>query len=198
MTNDLGTRSSVPTAGSRAAKSGMKKNLPRILALLFVITLTVVLVINREKVQDLEGYGYPGIFLISMLANATLILPLPGVIITSAMGAVFNPFWVALAAGSGAALGELSGYLAGYSGQAVVERVSVYDKMEGWIKKYGDLAIFILALVPNPLFDMGGIIAGGLRMPLWRFLLWCWLGKVVKMLVFAYAGALGIDFLSGK
>jgi membrane protein YqaA with SNARE-associated domain len=105
--------------------------LSRILALLFVIALTVLLVINRDKVQKLEGYGYPGIFLLSMLSNATLILPVPGILITSAMGAVFNPFWVAIAAGSGAALGELSGYLAGYSGQKVVERTPTYVKLEG-------------------------------------------------------------------
>jgi uncharacterized membrane protein YdjX (TVP38/TMEM64 family) len=163
--------------------------------LLFVVLLTILLVIFRDKVQDLEGYGYPGIFLVSMLTNATLILPLPGVIITSAMGAVFNPFWVAVAAGSGAALGELSGYLAGFSGQVVAERVPAYQTMERWIKKYGYLAVFVLALVPNPLFDMGGMIAGVLRMPLSRFLFWCWLGKLVKMLAFAYAGAFGANFL---
>lgn len=198
MTSDHETQQNGSTTGHSAIHSGMKKNLPRILALVFVISLTITLVIFRDKVQDLEGYGYPGIFLVSMLTNATLILPLPGVIITSAMGAVFNPFWVALAAGSGAAVGELSGYLAGFSGQAVIEHAAVYEKLEGWIKKYGDPVIFVLALIPNPVFDMGGIVAGGLRMPLWRFLLWCWLGKVLKMLAFAYAGALGIDFLSGK
>ncbi len=67
----------------------------RILALIFVVGLTLFLYLNREKVRELEALGYPGIFLVSLLANATLILPLPGVLFTSAMGAVFNPFWVA-------------------------------------------------------------------------------------------------------
>ncbi len=77
----------------------------RILALLFVVGLTIFLYLNRERVRELEALGYPGIFLVSLLANATLILPVPGVLFTSAMGAVFNPFWVAIAAGTGAALG---------------------------------------------------------------------------------------------
>lgn len=161
----------------------------RLLVMLFVLALTVLLVINRERVQQLEGYGYPGIFLVSMLANATLILPVPGVLITSAMGAVFNPFWVAVAAGSGAALGELSGYLAGFSGQVVVERTQAYDRMEGWMKKYGERVVLLMAFIPNPLFDMAGIVAGALKMPLRRFLFWCWVGKVLKMLVFAYGGS---------
>lgn len=167
----------------------LNKNILRGLALAFVITVTILLVINRDRVQELEGYGYPGIFLVSLLANATLILPVPGVLVTSAMGAVFNPFWVAIAAGSGAALGEISGYLAGFSGQVVAEKTSAYSNMEIWMKKYGDWAVLVLAFVPNPLFDMAGIIAGALKMPLLRFLLWCWIGKVLKMMLFAYGGA---------
>jgi uncharacterized membrane protein YdjX (TVP38/TMEM64 family) len=179
------------------SSSTRPRQIQRIIALFFVIVLTALLIIFRDKVQNLGAYGYPGIFLVSMLTNATLILPLPGVILTSAMGAVFNPFGVALAAGTGAALGEISGYVAGYSGQGVAQRTKIYAKLEGWIRKYGDAAVFLLALIPNPAFDMGGMIAGVLRMPLWRFLLWCWLGKVLKMLAFAYAGSIGINFIPG-
>lgn len=175
--------------GSAGKNPQLYKNILRGLALVFVITITILLVVNRDRVQELEGYGYPGIFLVSMLANATLILPVPGVLVTSAMGAVFDPFWVAVAAGSGAALGEISGYLAGFSGQVVVEKTSVYSNMETWMKRYGDWAVLALAFVPNPLFDMAGIIAGALKMSLPRFLLWCWVGKVLKMMMFAYGGA---------
>lgn len=161
----------------------------RVVAVIFVVGLTVLLYLNRDKVSQLGVWGYPGIFLISMLSNATLILPVPGVLFTSAMGAVFNPGWVALAAGSGAALGELSGYMAGFGGQGIIENRKWYDKVTVWIKKYGDVTIFVLALIPNPLFDIGGMVAGALRMPVWRFLFWCWLGKVGKMAAFALGGA---------
>lgn len=167
----------------------------RILVIVLVVALSVYLYSMRDQVKELEGYGYPGIFLFNMLSNATLILPLPGVLVTSLMGGVFQPFWVAVAAGSGAAIGELSGYLAGFSGQKVVERTPIYERMEGWMKKYGDWAIIVLAFVPNPFFDMAGMIAGALRMSLWRFLAWCWLGKVFKMLLFAYGGATVTKFL---
>jgi uncharacterized membrane protein YdjX (TVP38/TMEM64 family) len=161
----------------------------RVLAIILVIGVTVLLYLNRDKVSQLGVFGYPGIFLISMLSNASLILPIPGVLFTSAMGAVFNPWWVALAAGSGATLGELSGYMAGFSGQGIVENRKWYDRVSAWIKDYGDFTIFILALIPNPLFDIGGMVAGALRMPLWRFLLFCWLGKIGKMLLFAFGGS---------
>ncbi len=170
-------------------------NILRVIVLLGVIALTVVLIIHREKIQALQAYGYPGIFLFSILANATILIPVPGVVFTSAMGAIFSPFLVSLAAGTGAALGELSGYLAGFSGQAVVEDTPRYQRVVRWMEKYGDITILVLAFIPNPLFDLAGIVAGILKMPIWKFLIFCVIGKILKMMMFAYAGSWVIQFL---
>ena len=161
----------------------------RVVLLIALLFLTVFLLDNRDQIQKFSKYGYTGIFLISILSNATIIMPIPGVVFTSAMGAVFNPFWVALAAGCGAALGELTGYLAGFSGQFVVERKDWYQKLTKWMKKYGNLTVLIMAFIPNPLFDLTGIAAGALKMPISRFLFWCVIGKILKMLLFAFTGS---------
>jgi len=190
---DLTTTIKEKKQGKRFSKRTL--NIIRVVVLLAVIAVTIVLVINRDKLQSLQAYGYPGIFLFSILANATILIPVPGVIFTSAMGAVFNPFWVSLAAGAGAALGELSGYLAGFSGQAVVEDSKRYDQVVSWMEKYGELTTLVLAFIPNPLFDLAGLIAGLLKMPLWKFLLYCVIGKILKMMMFAYAGDWVINFL---
>lgn len=160
----------------------------RVVALVFVVGLSIGLYLVRDRVQDLKGFGYTGIFLISLLSSATIILPVPGLLVTSMMGAVFNPFWVAVAAGLGAALGEISGYLAGFSGQGVAQKAEVYAKMEHWMRRYGGWTILVLAIIPNPIFDVAGMIAGALRMPMWKFLLWCIPGKIIKNLIFAYGG----------
>ena len=175
--------------GVEKKKLTWKIKLARTAAIIFVIGLTVVLFLYRKDVQKLGAFGYPGIFLVSILANATIILPVPGILITSAMGAVFNPFWVAVAAGTGAALGELTGYLAGFSGQGIIENRKWYERFERWMKKYGDITIFVLAVIPNPLFDIAGLTAGALKMPIWRYLIWVTLGKIIKMMLFAYFGA---------
>jgi uncharacterized membrane protein YdjX (TVP38/TMEM64 family) len=161
----------------------------RVVILVFVIALTCLLLIYHEQVEKLQGYGYPGIFLFSILANATIIIPMPGVLFTSAMGAIFNPWWVALAAGSGAAIGELSGYLAGLSGRDLIGKSKTSDKVEYWVKRYGGLAIFLLAFIPNPLFDMAGLTAGALKMKVLHFFFFLWLGKLCKMLIFALLGS---------
>ena len=55
--------------------------------------------------------------------------------------------------------------------------------------------IIVMAFVPNPLFDIAGMAAGTLKMPLSRFLLFCWIGKTLKMLMFAYFGASSMQWL---
>lgn len=168
--------------------------LARIMALFVVVALSLFIFSIRDRASELAIYGYPGIFLISFMAYATVLLPAPGVALVFTMGSVFNPIGVAIAAGTGAALGELSGYLAGFSGQAVVERVEVYDRLTRWMQRNGSLTVLVLAAIPNPFFDLAGVAAGSLKMPILRFLLWCWIGEIIKMTIFAFAGAKSIDF----
>lgn len=167
----------------------------RILAFVAVIGITLLIYSVRDQAAKLAVYGYPGIFLVSFLAYATVLLPAPGIAVVFAMGAVFHPIGVALAAGTGAALGETTGYLIGFSGQGVVERADIYEKLTIWMQRNGPLTVFLLAAIPNPFFDMAGVVAGALKMPYLKFIFWCWCGQVIKMLAFAYAGAASLDTL---
>jgi membrane protein YqaA with SNARE-associated domain len=169
--------------------------LARILALFIVIALSIFVYSIRDQAEQLAVYGYPGIFLLSFLAYATVLLPAPGVWVVFTMGSIFNPLGVAIAAGAGAALGELTGYLAGFSGQAVIERVDIYERLTVWMQKNGSLTILVLAAIPNPFFDLAGVAAGSLKMHVVRFLFWCWIGETIKMAIFAFAGAKSFEFL---
>jgi uncharacterized membrane protein YdjX (TVP38/TMEM64 family) len=180
---------------AKPRRSKLQMNVLRALALLAVIGLTVFIYMIRDRVDDFAAFGYPGIFIIALLANATVLLPAPGVAIIYAMGAIFNPFGVGLAAGTGGAIGELSGYLAGFSGQAVIERTDVYDRITPWVKKYGGWAIMVLSAIPNPFFDVAGIAAGMAKMPIRTFLFFIWIGQLVKMTLFALAGKYSIQLL---
>jgi uncharacterized membrane protein YdjX (TVP38/TMEM64 family) len=177
-------------------KSGVGVVVLRFLALVVVVGITVYIYGIRDQVEEFAAYGYPGIFLVALMANATVFLPAPGVAVVFAMGSIFNPLGVALAAGTGGAIGELSGYLAGFSGQAVVEQSNIYDKISPWIEKYGGWAILVLSAIPNPFFDIAGVAAGIAKMPFRRFLFFCWIGQLIKMALFAYAGAYSIDWLA--
>ena len=171
-------------------------NILRILALFGVVAITIYIFSIRDRVEQFAAFGYPGIFLIALLANATVLLPAPGVAVIYAMGAIFNPFGVGLAAGTGGAIGELSGYLAGFSGQAVVERTSAYNRIKPWVDKYGGWAIMVLSAIPNPFFDIAGIAAGIAKMPIQTFLLFTWIGQLIKMTLFALAGHYSINLIT--
>jgi membrane protein YqaA with SNARE-associated domain len=47
------------------------------------------------------------------------------------------------------------------------------------------LVIFVLAVIPNPVFDVAGIAAGALRMPVLRYLGAAAAGKVIKNILVA-------------
>ena len=169
--------------------SKLRVTLARIFALVAVIVISVYVYTLRDRADQLAIYGYPGIFILSFLSYATVLLPAPGGAIVFTMGAIFHPIGVGLAAGAGAALGELSGYLAGFSGQAIIERATIYEHLTRWMRRNGPLTILILSAIPNPFFDLAGVAAGALKMPVTRFFFWCWIGETIKMLIFAYAGS---------
>ena len=164
----------------------------QLIMLLTVIGLSVWLISVRERAAELSQYGYPGIVLINAMASGTVLLPAPGVIFTYTFGGVFNPMLVGLAAAAGAAIGELTGYAAGMSGRAIVQNLRLYDKLLDRMKRHTRATVVVLvimAAIPNPAFDLVGIAAGTLRVPLLRFFLSAFTGNLVKMLTFAYAGA---------
>lgn len=167
----------------------------RILAILVVIGITVSGYLLRDQIDKFAVFGYPGIFLIVLISYATILVPVPGLAIVFAMSGMFNPLGVALAAALGGAAGELSGYLAGFSGRAVIENWKRYEKITAWVQKYGGPAILVLAAIPNPFFDVVGIAAGVLKMPIHKFFLWVLPGQIIKMMIIAYAGSLSLEWL---
>jgi membrane protein YqaA with SNARE-associated domain len=161
----------------------------RFLVILFILALSIAIFAFRDRFAQLAAIGYPGIFLVSLLGNATIILPAPSLALVFAMGSALPPVLVGLAAGIGEALGELTGYAAGFGGRAVIEDEKNYKRLVDWMQHRGGITVFVLSLIPNPFFDLAGIAAGTLRYPLWRFLLFCWWGKTIKTVLVAWAGA---------
>jgi membrane protein YqaA with SNARE-associated domain len=198
---DSPNSASHPGLISRFFAPQRRQTLLRIVVLLAVIALTVYIYTIRDQATQLAKYGYPGIFLLSILANATILLPAPGILFVFAMGAVFNPLAVAFVAGAGAAIGELAGYLLGYSGRGIAERADIYDRILGWMqrnKTLSYLVIFILAFIPNPFFDLAGLAAGTLKIPVLVFLFFTFCGKTLKMIAIAYAGATSLRAIFGN
>ncbi len=161
---------------------------------LLIVLLAVLAIVFRERLIDFSSYGYLGVFLICILAGATIVVPIPGLAVVFVLGGILTPLFVGLAAGLGEAIGSLANYFLGYGGHQRVKGKyeQVFSRMEGWIKRRGALVIFLSSVVINPLFIFVGAAAGALRYPLWKFLLSCWAGKTLKGIAMAYLGHFGI------
>ncbi|MFC1967339.1 VTT domain-containing protein [Chloroflexota bacterium] len=183
-------------AGDTSGKFHLsKERWLQLFSLVFTLAVCVLIVIFRNSIEGIGGYGYIGAFLVAVLSCATIVVPVPGLIVVFTLGAVLNPLLIGLVSGLGGTLGEMTGYLLGYGGRGAVENINLYQRMESLMKRWGALTLFVLALVPNPLFDIAGAAAGALRFPLWKFLVYGGAGRTIKYTAFAYAGAWGVDFI---
>lgn len=142
---------------------------------------------------SLRSYGYIAyllVFAVSLLSSATIFIPTPGIAFTLAAAAVWDPLFVAIAAGTGDAIGEMTAYWTGYVGEKIIvdEHMPAYQKASSWMDRHGAWAIFGVALVPVVLFDLVGLAAGALKIRWWKFLLAAWCGKVPRAIVVCYLG----------
>jgi membrane protein YqaA with SNARE-associated domain len=176
-------------------KKSMKSKYKKIIALVAIVLMSVSIVLFWDEIAKLESYGYLGIFIISILGSATIVIPAPTILATFIGGGIFNPFLVGIVSAFGATIGELTGYIAGSSGRAIINKEEKLLKVEGWMKKYGLWTVFVLAVVPNPLFDLAGMVSGAGKIPVWKFLLVTLAGKTIKFLVIAFIGAGSVSVL---
>lgn len=106
---------------------------------------------------------------------------------------LFEPLFIAIFAGLGAAIGELSGYLIGLGGRKVIgekykKKMDILMKL---FKRFGPVVIFVFALTPLP-DDLLFIPLGVMRYKIVNAFIPAILGKFVSNLIIAYAGRLFI------
>jgi len=153
------------------------------------LLLTIALLfVPADLVARLGSYGYAGVFVLTLLSSATIVLPSPALGVAALAGKTLSPWLVGLIGGVAAGLGEITGYLAGQGGSPLAQRSRFYPRVERWVQRWGLLTIFVLAFIPGPAFDLAGIAAGTMRMPFQRFLAVCLAGKILRFILVAWAG----------
>ena len=161
-----------------------------IMAAIFYVKYT-----HPDIIDELENYGYLGAFVISIIFNATLILPAGNMLIQMTLGAtMLNPVLLGVVSGGGAAIGEITGYVAGRSGRGLIAKSRMYTQIEEWVRKWGVLTIFVFSIVPF-VFDLVGIAAGALRVPFWKFFIACMLGRMVLYVIMISLASQGYEWI---
>ncbi len=146
---------------------------------------------SGTPVEELEGFGYAGVFLAMLVSGGSTFFPVPGQVVVLFYGAVWNPVLVGIASGLGNATGETVGYLTARAATHVfdgIDRSRWTLLFRKWFDRYGFFTILGIAAIPNPIFDIVGIVAATASYPLRRFWLACVLGNCVKYVGMAYFG----------
>ena len=168
------------------------------LGVILTLLLAVAVVLFWESILALEGYGYLGAFLISILGGATIIIPVPMVAVIFALGGVLTPYWVGIAAGLGETVGAVTIYMTGYGGGTAFayskhgKVQAIYSRLMRWMERRGSWTLFVLSAVLNPFFYPAALAAGALRFGIQRYFLICLAGKLIKGITVAYAGYWGL------
>jgi membrane protein YqaA with SNARE-associated domain len=148
-------------------------------------------------------YGYFGIFLISLIGALSIFFPIPYTVVIFTLGGlktgeswVFEPAWIALAAGIGSAIGEFSGYMLGFGGRKAISEQ--YKKKMRFLMRvfdrFGPIVVFVFALTPLP-DDLLFIPLGVMRYSLIRCFIPAFVGKVCMNFIVAYGGRFSIQII---
>ena len=185
-----------------AAIATVALTLPSLALLIFM------LVNGREDTESrFDALGYGGIFLANLLSTATVFIPVPGLLAIGhaliVSGAeTLNPFAAGLIGGLGMGLGETTAYMTGLVAseatrhaqpefprwlQPAVERT--VRTVDWLMARYWVPTLFVLAVIPDPVFEFAGITAGATRIGFRPFMAVVVPGNVIRGLLVAYLGS---------
>ena len=163
---------------------GKIRKIIEILLFVLIIVLSVLIFINKDKLQNISSTSYLGLMGLCFLANSTILLPAPSLIIAASCALILNPLLVAIFAALGSSLGEFVGYAFGSISKEISPKLQVFlDKFLSKIKNQ-TLLVFVLAFLPLPLFDVVGIYSGGTKMNPVIFFIACYIGKFIKLIIY--------------
>jgi membrane protein YqaA with SNARE-associated domain len=171
------------------------------LAIAGVVALNVAMyaLLATEPAQRfldaLAGWTYPGVFVLSAIANAGVLVGLPYNAVVLQIAATDElPWLVALAAAAGSTLGETTGWIVGRQGGKALPEGGRLGRFVGWLRDgtrrpaRAFAAIAAFAAIPNYAFDVAGLAAGALGIRYRVFLAATFTGRLLRFAVFALAG----------
>ena len=165
-----------------------------IISILILATFGLLAFFMRGVVQKYAPAGYLVVFFLCFLANASVLLPAPSVLVVVQYALILNPMLTAVCGSLGASLGEMIGFLTGaHGGNLLPSRFR--NKILSVMPKYPYLVVFCVSVIPLPIFDIIGLISGAMRLNRAKFFACCLLGKLIKMVSFAGTASYLLRFL---
>lgn len=155
------------------------------------LNIVAYYIIPADLAERLGPYGYLGIFLVTLIANATVAIPVPYYGLVARLAQELNLPAVMVAGALGSTIGESVAFFVGRSGRGAVNNTSFYR----WVQKQmrqpwrAFVLLFALSAPPNPAFDVAGLTAGAMGLPFWMFAVAVFLGRLIRIAIIALTGA---------
>lgn len=182
-------------ANATAARARVRKR-PRpavaFAAVFVLLALNVTVFMLPIDYQVFGAWAYPGVFLITFLANAAIALPIPYLpIVAQVARQVELPALVVVVAALASVLGESVAYLIGRVEKDLFTDHPVYLRLQRLVGRpwRAALALFVLAVPLNPLFDVAGIAAGALGIPYRTFFWAVFSGRIIRFAILVWGVA---------
>ena len=159
-------------------------------AIAIALNIIAYLIIPPDLAYRLGSLGYIGVFLITLISNATIVVPIPYFGLVAALSPGLSMVGVGIAGALGSVIGESVGFFVGRSGRGVVEQTRFYR----WVQRQLEhpwrafVVLFALSAPPNPAFDVAGLTAGAMGLPYWIFLSAVFLARLVRFGIVAFVG----------
>ena len=159
-------------------------------AIAIALNIIAYLMIPPDLAYRLGSLGYIGVFLITLISNATIVVPIPYFGLVAALSPGLSMVGVGIAGALGSVIGESVGFFVGRSGRGVVEQTRFYR----WVQRQLEhpwrafVVLFALSAPPNPAFDVAGLTAGAMGLPYWIFLSAVFLARLVRFGIVAFVG----------
>ncbi|HEU5015413.1 MAG TPA: VTT domain-containing protein [Roseiflexaceae bacterium] len=162
-----------------------------IAAVAILLNVLAYYLIPPNFAHRLGAFGYLGVFIITFVANATVVVPVPYIGLIVRMAQIMDVGGVVLAGALGSAMGESVAFFVGRAGRETMNDTPLYRWVQRQMKHpwRAFAVLFMLAAPPNPAFDVAGLTAGAMGLPFWLFFCAVFLGRVIRIAIFAMGGA---------
>jgi membrane protein YqaA with SNARE-associated domain len=164
-----------------------------IVGIVLIVALNVAVYFAPIDYGAFTSFAYLGAFIVTLLANALIAVPIPYIPIVAHIGATAElPWLVVVSAALGSVLGESVAFLAGRLELGLVSEHHIYRRLHRVAQRpwLAGALLFAFAALPNPIFDVGGIAAGAVGVQYRVFFAAVLAARLVRIALIVWLGTL--------
>jgi membrane protein YqaA with SNARE-associated domain len=180
--------------GPRVPKARHRRHIVlAIVGIVFLVAFNIAVYFAPIDYSAFTSFAYLGAFIVTLLANALIAVPIPYIPIVAHIGATAElPWLVVVLAALGSVLGESVAFLAGRLELGLVSEHPIYRRLHRVAQRplLAGVLLFAFAALPNPIFDVGGIAAGAVGVPYRVFFVAVLAARLVRIALIVWLGTL--------